>query len=93
MRICKSGGLVVGSLFALEDPTRGYEMRDFGNGEYLYKDNCYFRFFSKNDVRELLAFSGATKHEIEPVTWKEGAHIGYREYEHEHKSWCFTITK
>lgn len=93
MRICKSGGSVVGSLFALEDSTRGHEMRHLGNEEYLYKDDCYFRFFSECDVRALLTANGLTQFQIEPVIWREGPHIGYREYEHEHKSWCFTLTK
>lgn len=93
IRICRKGGIVIGSIFAMGDSTRGDNMRSIGPEEYIYADKFYFKFYEKEGVAELLGRFDVEVLSIELSTWTEPPHEGYREYEHEHQSWVFTIKK
>jgi ubiquinone/menaquinone biosynthesis C-methylase UbiE len=93
LRICKLGGLIIGSVFSLGDSTRGKDMIATGQEEYLYADKFYFKFYGEEQVRALLGAVRADMLSLELVTWEEPPHEGYREYAHEHQSWAFTLRK
>jgi ubiquinone/menaquinone biosynthesis C-methylase UbiE len=93
LRVCRKGGLLVGSVFAIGDSTRGVDMSLVGDEEYLYGVDCYFKFHSDSSVRELLESSQAILSQLDLAVWTEEPHPGYREYKHEHQSWCFTLIK
>lgn len=92
-RVCRTGGLVVGSLFASDDSTRGIGMTALGDDEYMYNGDCYFRFYSETAVRAMLSTALQGELDITLVTWMEGPHPGYRDYRHQHQSWVFTFVK
>jgi SAM-dependent methyltransferase len=94
IRVCKTGGRVIGSVFASGDSTRGIDMRPLGGpGEYVYADAFYYKFYCEDDVRKLLQEVGAPVVSLELVRWDEPPHEGFREYPHEHQSWMFTLQK
>jgi ubiquinone/menaquinone biosynthesis C-methylase UbiE len=93
LRVCRQGGLLIGSMFAMSDSNRGIKMACIGDEEYLYGTDCFFKFYSEAAVRELLRPFAAANVDVELAVWTEDPHPGYREYPHEHQSWCFVITK
>jgi SAM-dependent methyltransferase len=93
LRVCRRNKCVVGSLFALGDSTRGVDMTRIGPEEYVYSDKFYFKFYDKAEVTRLLESVQAEILSIELARWTEPPHKGYREYEHEHQSWVFTVRK
>lgn len=93
IEFCSKDGIIIGSLFALGDFTRGKEMRAVGNEEYIYMDKFYFKYYNKNEVKSLLENYDVEIVSIELAVWEEPPHEGYREYPHEHQSWVFTIKK
>lgn len=93
LRVCRPGGKVIGSLFALGDSTRGKDMERIGEEEYLYHGDCYFKYFTEQTVRSLLTPITEKLDSLELVRWTEGPHPIYRPYEHSHESWCFTLPK
>lgn len=93
LRVCRQGGLVIGSLFAMTDSTRGIGMESIGDEEYLYGADCYFKFYSEAKVRALLTPFASPSLNLDLAVWTEDPHPGYRNYVHEHQSWCFIITK
>lgn len=96
LRICKTGGKIVGSVFSMNDPARvdNRMMRlKKETEEYFYLDKFYFRFYNEGEVWDLLGRLDARVDVVELSRWTEPPHEGYREYEHEHESWAFTVTK
>lgn len=93
IRICAKEGLIIGSIFALGDSTKGQEMQLIGDNEYIYRDKFYFRYYDDEEIRSLLKCYNVEVISIELVTWQEPPHEGYREYPHEHQSWVFTLRK
>jgi ubiquinone/menaquinone biosynthesis C-methylase UbiE len=93
IRVCRPGGTVVGTVFSLGDSTRGLNMVAVGDEEYIFDERFYFKFHDRTSVVTLLAAVGVEPDSLELVRWVEPPHEGYREYEHEHESWLFTITK
>lgn len=93
LKICKPGCHVIGSLFSTGDPTRGRDMYQIGEDEYIYTDKFYFKFYDEKTAIDLLKQFDVSIDFLKKVTWKESAHEGYREYPHEHESWAFVITK
>ncbi|WP_165975305.1 class I SAM-dependent methyltransferase [Actinomadura rubrisoli] len=95
LRITRPGHHLMANVFALEDSTRGVDMVPIGDETYLFDDRFYFRFYDKSAAKELVdeVEDAADLVALEPVTWTEPPHEGYREYEHEHVSWLFTLRK
>lgn len=94
LRVCKPGGRVIGSVFALGDSTRGVEMRPLGGvEEYIYANTFYYKFYGESAVLDLLRKLDAPLVSLELVKWEEPPHEGFREYPHEHQSWMFTLQK
>jgi SAM-dependent methyltransferase len=93
IKLCAEDGIIIGSVFALGDSTRGQDMRSIGNEEYIYMDKFYFKYYDENEVRSLLKNFSAEVISIELAVWEEPPHEGYREYPHEHQSWVFTLRK
>lgn len=93
LRVCKPGRVVIGSVFALGDSTRGSDMVAIGDEEYVFADKFYFRYYSEEAIRTLVTSINAELVSLEVATWMEPPHEGYREYPHEHQSWAFAIRK
>jgi ubiquinone/menaquinone biosynthesis C-methylase UbiE len=96
VRICRSGGKIVGSVFSMDDPARvdnSMSRLSDDTEEYFYLNKFYFRFYHEAELRDLLGKLDAKVEVVELSRWTEAPHEGYREYEHEHESWAFTLTK
>jgi ubiquinone/menaquinone biosynthesis C-methylase UbiE len=94
LRVCKPGGHVVGSVFAMGDSTRGIDMVPLnGTEEYIYANTFYYKFYNEAEVQTLLLQVGAPVVSLELMTWNEPPHEGFREYPHEHQSWMFILKK
>jgi SAM-dependent methyltransferase len=96
LRILRPGGVLVGSVFATGDSTRGLEMRHIGPGseEFIYRETFYFKFYDRVDALDLARqVPGCELLDLSLARWTEPPHEGYREYEHEHESWAFTFRR
>jgi len=93
LRITAPGGLLLGSVFALGDSTRGIDMKNVSGEEWIYRDRFYYRFYAREDVEALVTGAGFDLVSIELATWNEPPHEGFREYPHEHQSWVFVLRK
>ena len=93
VRVCRPGGYLVGSIFALSDPARGQGMKPIADEQYVYAGSYYYRFYSEGEVRELLKPLAVQVVTVDLQVWSEPPHPGFREFEHEHHSWAFTARK
>lgn len=94
IRVCRSGGILIGNVFGIGDSTRTAEgMVGLRNEEYVYHNKFYFRFYTEAELTALLNKWPAHVIDIARSRWLEGPHEGYREYPHEHESLVFTIRK
>jgi SAM-dependent methyltransferase len=93
LRVLRPGKALVANVFALGDSTRGPNMRKIGEEEYTFDERFYFHYYDRAAIDDLLCQVGAVVERVELVRWTEPPHEGYREYEHEHESWVFTLRK
>ncbi len=94
LRVTRPGHCIVANVFSMGDETRGVDMEPLGSEQYMFADSFFFQFYDKPAVECFLAaIPGARLEMLELVRWKEPPHEGFREYEHEHESWLFTIRK
>lgn len=95
LRILKPNGLLIVSIFAMEDSTRGKDMRPMGESarEFVYLDKFFFRFYNHEDARSLATILPVSSFNIDLTTWTEPPHEGYREYSHEHASHILILRK
>jgi ubiquinone/menaquinone biosynthesis C-methylase UbiE len=93
-RVCRAGGSIVANVYSRADSTRGRHMVELRPNEYLYADRFYYRYYSAEDVEELIARAGSL--DIVKLTtsrWTEPPHDSYRSYEHDHESWVAVLCK
>jgi ubiquinone/menaquinone biosynthesis C-methylase UbiE len=94
LRVCKPGGRLIGSVFALGDSTRGIDMLPLSDAEeYIYANTFYYKFYGEPEIQDLLQKVGAPVVSLELMKWDEPPHEGFREYPHEHQSWMFILEK
>ncbi|MEU4541501.1 class I SAM-dependent methyltransferase [Streptosporangium sp. NPDC023825] len=93
LRICRDGHCLVANVFATGDSTRGLNMVLVGDEEYIFDERFYFRFYDRERVVRMLDEVAAEVVWLKEVAWMEPPHEGYREYEHEHRSWLFALRK
>lgn len=95
IRICKPGGIIIGSFFSATEPcVADIHMKKINDTDYSYKEDYFYRLYTKNMISEFITtFKEITVLSIEHVIWKEPPHEGFREYEHEHHSWAVMIRK
>lgn len=93
LRILKPHRRLTGTVFSLGDSTRGMDMVEVGHEEYIYKERFYYRFYSREEVLELLKPFKTRLCSLELYDWEEPPHEGFREDFHKHESWVFIIEK
>lgn len=94
VRITTPGGHIIGSIFATGDSTRtGSDMERIEGEEYLYRDRFYYRFYTREDVEQMLADLPVQIVSLDLAIWNEPPHENFREYEHEHQSWAVTLRR
>lgn len=95
LRICKPGGMIIGSFFSETEPgIKDAHMERINEHDYSYKNKYFYRLYSKKMLMNLMSnFKNIDEIKYEHVVWKEPPHEGFREYEHEHHSWAVIITK
>jgi ubiquinone/menaquinone biosynthesis C-methylase UbiE len=95
LRICKPGGVVIGSFFSDSEPcVSDTHMIKINESDYTYKKDYFYRLYTKEKIEKLMAsFSGIDILGLEHIIWKEPPHEGFREYEHEHHSWAVIFGK
>lgn len=71
--LCRSGGRIVGSLCSIADGERGVQMVSLDKEEtYLNRDQCYVRYFSETEARELLLRqSGCELIQFYSIQWSD----------------------
>lgn len=93
LRILKPKKKLVGSLFSHSDSTKGINMQNISQNEYIYENKFYFKFYDEDSVKSLLGKFNIKIINLQEVKWTEDPHEGYREYTHNHYSWAFIIEK
>lgn len=93
-RVCAPGGSIVVNFYSRDDSTRGENMVELRPNEFIYDGRFYYRYYSDQDVVDLVSrLRSLAIAEFETVRWSEPPHKGYREYAHEHESWCLVLRK
>lgn len=95
IRICKPGGIIIGSFFSDTEPcVTDIHMEKLNESDYQYRNDYFYRLYTKNMITDFVStLKGITVLDIEHVIWKEPPHEGFREYEHEHHSWSVILEK
>ena len=93
-RILRPGGSLVANQWTMNDcQTSDPNIREIAPKEYIDHFDFYCRFYDRADLDAQLASVGLTAAAVEVQRWWEPPHAGYRDYEHEHESLIFTVTK
>jgi ubiquinone/menaquinone biosynthesis C-methylase UbiE len=93
-RILRPGGSLVANQWTMNDcQVSDPNIKEIAPKEYIDHFDFYCRFYDEDDVTKQLASVGLTAANIEVQRWWEPPHAGYRDYEHEHESLIFTVTK
>lgn len=93
-RVLRPGGHIVANMWTMNDcQTSDPDIREVAPKEYVDHADFYCRFYDHDDLAGLLGSVGLTASLVEVETWREPAHAGYRNYEHDHESLAFTIQK
>jgi SAM-dependent methyltransferase len=93
-RIIRPGGSIVANMWTMNDcQVVDPNMTCIGPKEYVDHFDFYCRHYDREDLDALLDGADLTARLIEVVSWREPAHAKYRDYEHDHESLAFTISK
>ena len=93
-RIVRPGGYIVANLWTMRDcQVTDPNIREIAPKEYIDHFDFYCRFYDRADAEALLDSVGMSDRSIEAAGWREPAHAGYRDYEHDHESLVVTIKK
>lgn len=93
-RILRPGGSIVANQWTMNDcQTSDPNIKEIAPKEYIDHFDFYCRFYDRDDLDKQLASVGLTAANVEVQRWWEPPHAGYRDYEHEHESLIFTVTK
>jgi ubiquinone/menaquinone biosynthesis C-methylase UbiE len=93
-RILRPGGTLVANQWTMNDcQVSDPLIKEIAPKEYIDHFDFYCRFYDRDDLEALLSSVDLTASSIEVASWWEPPHAGYRDYEHEHESLIFTITK
>ncbi len=93
-RVLSPGGSLVANMWTMNDcQVSDPNIREVGPKEYIDHFDFYCRFFDADDLTELLDSVGLRADSVEVASWWEPPHAGYRDYDHQHESLIFRITK
>ena len=93
-RILRPGGSIVANMWTTNDcQVTDPNIREIGPKEFVDHFELYCKFYDHVDLERLLASVGMTAGSVDVDRWTEPAHAEYRDYEHEHESLVFTVTK
>jgi len=93
-RIVRPGGHIVANLWTMNDcQVTDPNIREIAPKEYVDHFDFYCRFYDRDDAEALLHSVGMSARSIEVAGWREPAHAGYRDYEHDHESLVVTLQK
>jgi ubiquinone/menaquinone biosynthesis C-methylase UbiE len=93
-RILRPGGSLVANQWTMNDcQVTDPNIKQIAAKEYVDHFDFYCRFYDREDLDEQLASVGLAAANVEVQRWWEPPHAGYRDYEHEHESLIFTVTK
>ena len=89
-RILRPGGKLLCNIPGEEDEISSEEMNplqpDSAPAGYLYQDTYFYRFYSESDALALVERCGFGVVRNEIRHWRERAHPGFRDYDHDHTS-------
>jgi ubiquinone/menaquinone biosynthesis C-methylase UbiE len=93
-RILRPGGHLVANMWTMNDcQVSDPNIREIAPKEYIDHFDFYCKFYDREDIDSLLASVDMAAETVELARWTEPPHVGYREYEHDHESWVFTVRK
>jgi SAM-dependent methyltransferase len=93
-RICRVGGYIIANMWTMRDcQVQDPNIVRIGPKEYIDHFDFYCKFYDRGDIDSLLDSVGLTAESVDLVRWTEPPHADYRQYEHEHECWVFTIKK
>jgi len=92
-RILEPGGLFLCNIPGCDDGISGIDMTQLPDGDYLYKNRYYYRFYDEHQAIELLEKSGFTAISIDTCKWTEPPHPRFRNNPHEHTSRIYLCKK
>lgn len=88
-RVVKEDGYILVNLYTPRDDAFGMGVR-LGDKSFLYK-NTLWRFFNEEDIRSI--FNRFEIVSLEPLTWTDPPHPGYRDESHDHDSYVVLLRK
>lgn len=93
-RVLAPGGSLIANMWTMNDcQVSDPNIREIAPKEYIDHFDFYCRFFDADDLTKLLASVGMKAESMEVASWWEPPHAGYRDYDHQHESLIFRITK
>jgi ubiquinone/menaquinone biosynthesis C-methylase UbiE len=93
-RILSPGGSLIANMWTMNDcQVSDPNIREIAPKEYIDHFDFYCRFYDEDDLTKLLGSVGMSADSVEVASWWEPPHAGYREYDHEHESLIFRVTK
>jgi ubiquinone/menaquinone biosynthesis C-methylase UbiE len=93
-RILAPGGSIVANQWTMNDcQVSDPNIKEIAPKEYIDHFDFYCRFYDREDIDKQLGSVGLSASNVEVQRWWEPPHAGYRDYEHEHESLIFTVTK
>ena len=93
-RILAPGGSLIANMWTMNDcQVSDPHIREIAPKEYVDHFDFYCRFYDHDDLAGLLDSVGLRAESVEVASWWEPPHAGYRDYDHQHESLIFRITK
>ncbi|MCH2156268.1 MAG: class I SAM-dependent methyltransferase [Opitutales bacterium] len=85
-RVLRPGGKLLCNIPDDTEEIAGEDMVGLGSHTYLYQNNYYYRFYSREQAIGLLEKAGMEVIYAEEHTWSEAPHPEFRSYAHDHRS-------
>ncbi len=88
------GGIIIGSLLSVGDSTFSEQHNHLEDNVIMYNNKLYYKYYELEQIESMFkTVSNVSVENIVKVSWLEGAHEGFREYEHTHESYVFVLKK
>ncbi|MBI2568289.1 MAG: class I SAM-dependent methyltransferase [Candidatus Schekmanbacteria bacterium] len=88
-RVLRKDGLLLCNVPGADDGVAGHDMTPLADGGFVYSDRFYYHFHSPEEASILLSEAGLRVLEARRRVWMEEAHMGFRDFRHEHVSHVF----
>ncbi len=94
LRVTTRDAIIIMNVLSTNDPGYVFRPDDATDLSDLYGEGFYYRYFDKDSMGELIAAMHPC-HVLfmREVSWIDPPHEGYREKQHQHKSWVMAVKR